>query len=109
MHARWLRQPRRLALEAPALLVLTTECDMRRDWARAGQALQRVLLLAASHGLAASYFNQPTELPELRQQLSHLCGGGHAQIVFRLGTPIEADGTPRRAVSTILKPDDLVA
>jgi len=100
---------RRLALAAPALLVLTTERDTRHDWARAGQALQRVLLLAASHGLAASYFNQPTELPALREQVSNLAGRGHAQLMFRLGTPIEADGTPRRTVSAVLKPDDLVA
>ncbi|GAB5535040.1 MAG: nitroreductase family protein [Rubricoccaceae bacterium] len=100
---------RRLALAAPALLVLTTERDTRHDWVRSGQALQRVLLLAASHGLAASYFNQPTEIPALRQQVSTLAGRDHVQLVFRLGTPIEADGTPRRDVSAVLKPDDYVA
>ncbi|MEO0559771.1 MAG: nitroreductase family protein [Bacteroidota bacterium] len=100
---------RRLALQAPALLVLTTPQDHRHDWTRAGQALQHILLLAASHGLAASYFNQPTEIPSIRTRLSALIGRGHAQLVFRLGTPIEADGTPRRSVSAVLTPDDLVA
>ena len=100
---------RRLAFEAPALLVLSTDRDGRHDWVRAGQALQRILLLGASHGLAASYFNQPTELPGLRERVSGLAGAGHAQLIFRLGTPIEAEGTPRRNVSAVLKPDDFVA
>lgn len=99
---------RRLSLAAPALLVLTTERDTRRDWTRAGEALQHILLLAASHGLAASYFNQPTERPALRERIAGLAGRGAPQLVFRLGTPIEADGTPRRSLDDVLKPDDLV-
>ncbi len=96
---------RRLARESPALLVAATDGDERGDWARAGQALQRVLLLAAAEGLAASYVNQPTEVAHLRPQVSALVGGGHAQVAFRLGTPIEARGTPRRRVADVLRPD----
>ena len=97
---------RRLAQAAPALLVVATDRDGPADWARAGQALQHVLLLAASEGLAASYFNQPTEVDHLRGQVSAVAGVGHAQVVFRLGTPVEAYGTPRRRVEDVLRPDE---
>lgn len=96
---------RRLAQESPALVVVATDGDGRSDWTRAGQALQRVLLLAAAEGLSASYLNQPTEVAGLRPQVSALAGDGHAQVVFRLGTPIEARGTPRRRVADALRPD----
>ncbi len=99
-------EARRLAQAAPAVLVIATDRDGPADWARAGQALQRVLLLAASEGLAASYFNQPLEVERLRPQVSAVAGGGHAQVVFRLGTPVEAFGTPRRRVADVLHPDE---
>ena len=98
-------QAQRLVQEAPVVLVVATDRDRRADWARAGQALQHVLLLAASEGLAASYFNQPLEVDRLRPQVSAVAGGGHAQVVFRLGTPVEASGTPRRRVADVLRPD----
>ncbi len=98
-------EARRLAESAPALLVVATDHDAPVDWVRAGQALQHVLLLAASEGLAASYFNQPTEVAALRPQVSAVAGVGHAQVVFRLGTPVEAQGTPRRPVPDLLRPD----
>jgi nitroreductase len=97
----------RLARDAPALLVVSTERDARPDWARAGQALQRVLLTAAGEGLAASYFNQPTEVPALRHRLGAVAGPGFAQVAFRVGTPVEAQGTPRRPVADVLRPDDV--
>lgn len=101
-------QTRRLAATAPALLVVATPGDDRADRARAGQALQRVLLLAAIDGLAASYFNQPTEVDRLRPEVSAIAGVGHAQVLFRLGTPIEAQGTPRRPVPSVVEPGDAI-
>ncbi len=97
----------RLARAAPALLVVATERDGRTDWVRAGAALQHVLLLGAVEGLAASYFNQPTEVASLRPRVAAVCGAGHPQVVFRLGTPVEARGTPRRPVSEVLYPTDV--
>ena len=102
-------EARRLVQAAPAVLVLTTDGDRPADWVRAGVALQRVLLTAAAEGLTASYFNQPTEVARLRPEVSALARGGHAQVVFRLGTPVEALGTPRRAVDDVLRPDDVLA
>ena len=91
-----------LVASAPALLVVATDADDRAAWARAGAALQHVLLLGAAHGLAASYFNQPTEVDDLRPEVSAVAGVGHAQVVFRLGTPVETPGTPRRSIDDVL-------
>lgn len=41
---------------------LFTRGDGLRNWLRAGQALQRVLLTATAHGVAASMFSQPLDL-----------------------------------------------
>ncbi|MEM6288781.1 MAG: nitroreductase family protein [Bacteroidota bacterium] len=101
-------EARRLAHAAPALLVISTATDRRADWVRAGAALQRVLLLGAAEGLAASYFNQPTEVAALRPEVAAIAGHGHPQVVFRLGTPVEATGTPRRRVADVLRPGDPV-
>ncbi len=95
-------EARTLVAGAPALLVVATDADDRAAWARAGAALQHVLVLGAAHGLAASYFNQPIEVDELRPEVSAVAGGGYAQVVFRLGTPVEAPGTPRRPVGEVL-------
>ena len=83
----WSRPP-------PPSCSCATDGDRPADWVRAGCALQRVLLTAAADGLTASYFNQPTEVARLRPDVSALAGGGHAQVMFRLGTPIEATARP---------------
>jgi nitroreductase len=58
----------RLAEAAPAVAVVATAGDSVRDWLRAGQALQRLLLAAAAAGLQASYLNQPIQVGRLRQR-----------------------------------------
>ena len=56
--------------------LLTTSADQPADWIHAGQALQRVLLLASSYGVAAALHSQPLELPLLRDFIRiHLSGG----------------------------------
>lgn len=67
--------------------MLGTESDTVRDWLTAGQALQRVLLVACRHGLQASYLNQPIQVAALRRKLQALVGGGVPQILMRLGYP----------------------
>jgi hypothetical protein len=49
--------------------VLTTDGDTRTDWIRAGQALHRVLLHAATRWVFASLQSQPLESPRLRAEL----------------------------------------
>jgi nitroreductase len=53
---------------------------------QAGQAMQRVLLLAATAGLSASLLSQVVAVPAARKQLRDLIGGGlWPQTVLRLG------------------------
>jgi len=81
---------RPLASESPALLVISTPADNPDDWAIAGRALTTTLLRIASHGLAASYLNQPIELPELRPEVARLVGtDGCPQLLLRVGRPTE--------------------
>lgn len=88
---------RELADGSPVLAVLSTPADEPADWMAAGQALERVLLLAAHHGLQASYLNQPVEVPTLRTQLQNLVRAGVPQLVLRLGYPThDLPSTPRR-------------
>ncbi|MHC5906770.1 Acg family FMN-binding oxidoreductase [Streptomyces sp. S6] len=82
----------------PALTVLSTAHDRRADWLRAGQALERVLLVATAHGLRASLLHQALEWPDLREQLLPGSDGrkAHAQMVIRLGYGPQGAATPRR-------------
>jgi hypothetical protein len=93
-----------LADASPLLVVLGTDRDRERYWLLAGQALQRVLLLACRHGLQASYLNQPVQVAALRPRLQQLLGRvGYPQALLRIGYPTETvPPTPRRA------PDDVI-
>ena len=89
----------------PVLAVLETGGDQPADWLRGGQALMRVLLAAAAEHYAASYLNQPLELPGLRQQLrDELRLTGWPQLILRLGHPAGAlpPQAPRRPVTDVL-------
>lgn len=94
---------RELAEGSPVLAVLGTEADQPRDWLQAGQALQRVLLVACSLGLQASYLNQPVQVASLRPRLQELAGAGYPQLLLRLGYPAgELPAAPRRAVDDVI-------
>lgn len=98
------KRDRSLAQSAPLLAVLCTAGDGPRDWLRAGQALQRLLLAACRRGLQASYLNQPVQVPTLRPMLRQLIGGGHPQVVLRLGYPTEKlPATPRRPIADVVR------
>jgi hypothetical protein len=94
---------RRIVEGSPLLVVLTTPSDTRADWLSAGQALQRVLLRAAVDGVSASFLNQPIQLPDLRLRLRDVSGGGHPQMLIRLGYGPAVKPTPRRPVSDVLE------
>lgn len=69
--------------------------DNCAGWMNCGLALQHVLLLAASHGIQASFLNQIIPVPELRTRLSELLGRKDVpQTVIRLGFPPETDIKP---------------
>ena len=94
---------RELAEESPLLAVLGTDGDQPRDWLLAGQALERVLLIACQNGLQASYLNQPIQVASLRPQLQELVGAGFPQILLRLGYPSEEiPASPRRALEDVI-------
>lgn len=94
---------RQLAAGSPALAVLTTGEDNPAAWLKAGQALERVLLTAVSHGLSASFLNQPIESPSLRIRLADLLGVGEfPQLILRMGYGRDVSPTPRRDLADVL-------
>jgi hypothetical protein len=89
----------------PVVAVLQTAGDRLPDWLDGGRGLMHLLLHAAMDGYAASYLNQPLELPGLRQQLrDELRLEGWPQLILRLGRPLGVlpPQTPRRPVTDIL-------
>ncbi|MDW4909308.1 hypothetical protein RB628_29195 [Streptomyces sp. ADMS] len=95
----------------PTLLVLSTLHDRRADWLRAGQALERVLLVATAHGVRASLLHQALEWPDLRDQMGRAPGDrrAHAQILLRVGYGPEGPPSPRRTAEQALGEDPLSA
>ncbi|MFF7389383.1 Acg family FMN-binding oxidoreductase [Streptomyces scabiei] len=89
----------------PSINVLSTAHDRRADWLRAGQALERVLLVATARGLRASLLHQALEWPDLRERLAPPEEEGrraHAQMVIRLGYGPEGPASPRRSAGQVL-------
>jgi hypothetical protein len=70
---------------APVIAMLFHDGDDRRDWLRAGQALQRVLLTATVRGLATTPMTQPMEVNGLRALLGGGRRAGTAQAIVRIG------------------------
>ncbi|MGW1344461.1 Acg family FMN-binding oxidoreductase [Kribbella sp. NPDC002412] len=74
----------------PAIAVLCTRHEDAEAWLKAGMALQRILLVATSYDLAASFLNQVLERPSRRTQLRELLGGrSWPQTVIRIGYPAQ--------------------
>lgn len=89
----------------PLLAVLSTANDEPCDWLRAGQAMQRVLLTAATNGLATSLLYQPIELHDMHQQdagAEWWPWPERPQIIIRFGYGPPGVGSPRRRVDDIL-------
>jgi len=83
--------------------VLSTSVDQPSDWIHAGQALQRVLLVAGSYNVAAALHSQPLEIPLLRDFIRiHLSGHAYPQMVLRLGATSEKAVSVRRPVDEVL-------
>ncbi|MFH9224051.1 Acg family FMN-binding oxidoreductase [Streptomyces lydicus] len=87
----------------PQVASLSTSGDGPADWLRAGQALERVLLLATLEGLAGSLAAQALEWTELRWILRDpVSGTGHVQMILRLGYGPAGPRSPRRPVDEVL-------
>ncbi|MDG4766848.1 nitroreductase family protein [Solwaraspora sp. WMMD406] len=101
----WPARRRVAAFETePTLAVLYTVGDGPRDWLRAGQALQRVLLTATVRGLSTTLLTQPLEFPELRDLLGGRDDGRRAQAIVRIGYGPLSPPVPRRPVAELLDP-----
>lgn len=88
---------------SPLLLCFSTGMDNPAEWLFAGQALERVLLLAKLEGYDASYLNQPIEVPELRERLRQVLAlDDTPQLLIRLGKGAAAPHTPRRPVDEVV-------
>ncbi|MEU3980593.1 nitroreductase family protein [Streptomyces sp. NPDC026672] len=88
---------------APHLALLGTAGDGPEDWLRAGQAMERVLLLATVHGLSTSLTSHALEWNDLRWLARDPATAmGYVQMVLRLGYGPEVRATPRRPVDDVL-------
>lgn len=95
---------RKLAAQAPVLVLLTSRHDGLEDWLATGEALAHLLLRARVADVWASFFNQPIEIAELRPRLTALFPEhGYPQILLRLGYAPETKPTPRRSVDEVLE------
>jgi hypothetical protein len=80
-----------------AAAILLTPGDRRADWLRAGQALYRLLLHAASQRIFASLHTQPLEDAVTRALISsRLALPGHPQMLLQLGPATTVSPTARR-------------
>ena len=94
---------RQLANQAPALGVLTSSADDKPSWIRTGMLFEKLMLVAAKLDIRLAHFNQPVEVPELRQELCTLLGiEDYPQLLFRLGYASATKHTPRRPVNMSL-------
>lgn len=82
--------------------VLTTAGDTRADWIRAGQALHRMLLHAATRWVFARLQSQPLESPRLRAELrDRLALRGYPVLLLQFGRSNVALATARRAIADL--------
>jgi len=97
-----------LLVEAPYVGVLGTDGDGVADWLAAGQALQRVLLVAAADGVLGGFLNAPCQVEAERDRLRVLLPTVHwPQTVLRLGYPTERPAaSARRPVDEVVVVQD---
>lgn len=88
----------------PTIVVLTSQGDTASWWVGSGQALQRVLLAATAHNLAATPMSQPLEIPALRDLVTDTATGRRAQVILRIGYGPPTTPTPRRPLADVLLP-----
>jgi len=85
--------------------VLLTADDGRADWLRAGQALHRLLVHAASEWVFASLYSQPLEAAAIRTLIrDRLALPGAPQLLLQLGLAHTAQATARRPASDLIEP-----
>jgi hypothetical protein len=87
---------------APVTAVLVAAGEDAQSWLRAGQALQRILLRAASHWVFASLQSQPLQSASVRAQIrSSLRATGSPQLLLELGMARTSRPTARRPAAEL--------
>ncbi|MFF8593902.1 Acg family FMN-binding oxidoreductase [Streptomyces sp. NPDC015220] len=75
--------------------LLWTPQDRPADWLRAGQALERALLVATRHGVRTSMLHQAMEWPDLRAAMGAPGRRCSPHLLIRFGYGPEGGRTPR--------------
>jgi hypothetical protein len=89
------------------LAVVWTPHDDPQSWFLAGQAMQRVLLVATTYGLAGSMLDYPLEHADLRWLVRERRSGWiEPQVVLRFGYGPEAPSAPRRHAAEFVLDND---
>jgi len=89
---------------APVTAVLFTQGDREEDWLHAGQALQRLLLHAATQWVFASLNTQPLEDAATRARIRDNLGvPGAPQILLALGVSRTARAVARRPAADVIE------
>jgi hypothetical protein len=86
----------------PLLAVISTSTGDRASWLRAGQATQRVLLLAAHRGLHAAPLTPVLEEQEATLHMERHLNGERPAMIVRLGSGRPGQAT-RRPVAQVLR------
>jgi hypothetical protein len=87
--------------------VLSTAADTRLDWIRAGQALHRMLLHAATRWVFANLQSEPLESARWRAELRDRLGlPGFPQLLLQLGRANRGVVAARRPVRDLGLPDE---
>ncbi len=85
------------------LVLLCTVGDSQRDWLRAGEALERVLLEITRHGFMASPLTQVTEVPAARAALRRqLALDVYPHVLLRVGRAPLTPRSRRRRLADVL-------
>ncbi|UKJ64141.1 hypothetical protein H1Q78_01255 [Cellulosimicrobium cellulans] len=85
------------------LAVVTTVDDGPLSWVVAGQALERMLLVAASRDVQAAIATRALEDVGVRHEIeSAYCPGARAQVLLRLAHGWTGPPTPRRGLDDVL-------
>jgi hypothetical protein len=88
----------------PATAILVTAGDTPAEWLRAGQALNRVLVHAATSWVFAALNSQPLESPPLRALVRSRLGlPGAPQMLMQFGRAHTAAATARRPVEDVIR------
>jgi nitroreductase len=91
-------------LARSTVLVISTREDSRHDWVLAGMALERLLLVATTKGLVATFADQALQDPQLRPEVADVLGiWGKPQVLLRVGRAlVDAPITPRRPLAELV-------